>query len=147
MHRLKDIYNKEIPHFDGWCTVEKAIYIGELILNTKPDICVELGVYSGRSLFAFAVALRENGKGIVHGIDAWSPDAALEGNNSSKHKQWWGMVDYDKHYNLTLDSISNYCLNEYVKIHKSRSTDNDLLNLFDDNSIDILHLDSTHSPN
>ena len=55
----------------GWQGAQRSLQMAQLILDTKPDVVVEIGVYAGRSLVPMALALKHNGRGRVVGIDPW----------------------------------------------------------------------------
>ena len=60
-----------LPSLEGWCSREKALNFIDLVLEVKPQVCVEIGVFGGSSLFPVASALKHRGEGIVIGIDPW----------------------------------------------------------------------------
>ena len=79
-HEIQEMLSlKRRPIIEGWTTQEKAEVLAGLVIDKKPQQLVEVGVFGGRSVFAQAFALRENGMGVIWGIDPWSLDAALEG--------------------------------------------------------------------
>lgn len=133
---LKLIRTGEYEKIEGWCTPEKAIRMAALVKPT--DVCVELGVFGGRSLLPLCLASRN----VVHGIDAWEKSASNEGENSPENDEWWSKIDYNKMYNYTRDLMGkNNCFN--CKLHKM--TSEKAVTLFEDESIDVLHQDSNHS--
>ncbi len=131
-----------VTSMHGWCTVEKANKLYELIKESKPSLVVELGVFGGRSLVPMALAAKENGKGIVLGIDSWSKQASLEGANDAANDDWWSKVDYEKIYNNCIHQIESRKL-ENCGLIRMKSLQIGLA--FCDNSIDVLHQDSNHS--
>ena len=70
---LKTLKINDYKNIRGWCTLEKAIKMTEYI---KDDfkLCVELGVFGGKSLLPISLKC----KGKVIGIDAWEKEASLE---------------------------------------------------------------------
>ena len=46
-----------VPTMNGWCDPTKANHIFDTVFERNPKVCVELGVFAGRSLIAFALAL------------------------------------------------------------------------------------------
>jgi len=62
----------------------------------KPKVCVELGVLEGYSLCATAMALRDNGGGIIHGYDLWEkyPHRAVSQEVAQENVDSLGLTDY-----------------------------------------------------
>lgn len=132
-----------IPNMHGWCTVEKAKDMAEIILREKPLCCVEIGVFAGRSLVAQAFALEDNKKGFIFGIDPWSKQASLEGSNTKENDKWWSEIDYDFFYRYTLQQIDLHGLTDYCII--CRTTSEAMAPVFANEAVDILHIDGNHS--
>ena len=55
-------YSK-ILKLEGWCGLEKSNELYNLVIDQKPKVLVEIGVFEGKSLFSQALALKENGSG------------------------------------------------------------------------------------
>lgn len=142
--RLTDFIRNRLPKMDGWCTVEKAEILCNLVLEHKPRLAVELGVFAGRSLFPIAMALENNGGGVVYGIDPWTKAAATEGENGKENDDWWNN-------NVDLERIFANFVSEYALLGFSnhcrwmRDTAEDAALAFPDASVDFLHQDSNHS--
>jgi predicted O-methyltransferase YrrM len=128
----------------GWCTLEKANKMIDLVNLCKPSLVVELGVFGGRSLLALALACKYNNKNSkVIGVDAWTSEASLEGTNSKENDEWWANINYADMQNYTETVMKENEVNDIVELWKAKSAD--VINQFADNSIDILHQDSNHS--
>ena len=128
---------KEYPTIEGWCTEFKAKKMLEY-LPSDAKLCVEFGVWGGKSLLPISISC----KGTVIGIDAWSPDASLEGSNDLANDEWWKKIDYDHFYKYTQNLLNKYnCTN--TKLWRMKSVEAFLK--FEENSIDFLHQDSNHS--
>lgn len=131
------------PTLHGWCSAEKTAALIETIVSRKPKLCVEIGVFGGSSLIPQALALKHNEQGRVFGIDPWAKDAALEAMIAEEHKAWWSKVD--------LESIMRGCEAKIVEHQLSRCCElrrakaEDVVEDFDDASIDLLHIDGNHS--
>lgn len=132
-----------LPAMHGWCSAEKATKFIEIISEYKPEICIEIGVFGGSSLIPQAMALKENNKGIIYGIDPWTNDSALEEMISEEHREWWGKLNLEDIYKHCLENISKYHVNGFCNIIKNKSEN--VVNLFKDDSVDILHIDGNHS--
>lgn len=102
----------------------------EIVSRLRPQIIVELGSYSGSSLAAFCQAVEAvslNTK--CFGIDLWEGDIH--------------MGEFDE---SVYQGITNYMSRRYPDICiLIRQEFNDAVNLFDDKSIDLLHIDGTHT--
>lgn len=79
-----------LPHMEGWCTPAKAEALAQAVLEAKPVIVVEIGVFAGKSLIALALACHANNHGRVIGIDPWDRDASIQGfSPSDPNHVWW----------------------------------------------------------
>jgi len=134
---------KQIERLEGWCTHAKAIHFAELILQRKPSLCVEIGVWGGRGAIAMGMACQEVGAGEVIGIDPWTPAAALEGGVSPEHDEWWAKVDYGAIQRGA--DAARFALGVEDVVRFIPKHDTEVLGEFTDGSIDILHLDSNHA--
>lgn len=130
-----------VPHQNGWCTVEKALEMAGLILESKPAVVCELGVFGGRSLIPLAMALKENEFGVAYGVDPWRTEVAMRGNTEQADKDWWRDVDLHAIHKECVKSVWEYGLDEYCCL--IRSTSMMARPLF--SKIDWLHIDSNHS--
>ena len=127
----------------GWCDVDKGNVLYDLVQEYKPSIVVEIGTFGGRSIGAFALALKSLGKGIVFGIDPWESAPCMEGVNEEANDTYWSNMDWDKIVREYFDFLRR---NDLLKYHAHlRKKDVDCLDYFPDGSIDILHIDSNHS--
>jgi len=131
-----------IPTLHGWCTVEKATQLYNLVLEHEAPLCVELGVFAGRSLLAIAMAARAR-NGTAVGIDAWSKEACEQGVNDIANTEWWNNIDYDFFYNYTEKVISDAGLSDTTRLVRSKSAD--VAIHYASKSISFLHQDSNHS--
>lgn len=127
----------------GWCPKEKAEKLLELASSEKVSLCVELGVYGGRSLLPLALALSQRAGTRVVGVDAWSVPAAMEGTNSKENEAYWTNVDYSGMFEYTKKLVSDHQVAHLVDLWRCKSVD--VYDRFEDNSIDLLHQDSNHS--
>jgi cephalosporin hydroxylase len=102
----------------------------ELIGRLRPRIIVELGTYSGSSFAAFCQAVEACGiDARCYGIDLWQGDIHM------------GKFDED-----LFREISGYMAATYPGIATLVRKDfNEAVALFDDRSVDLLHIDGTHT--
>jgi predicted O-methyltransferase YrrM len=125
----------------GWCSREKALVIARTILQERPTICVEIGVFGGRSLIPCAAALRHIGAGAIYGIEAWSPNVAIENPTNEVNDDWWSKVDFSRIKQEFFRFIAATNLTQHVRVIEASS--NRAAGLFD--RIDFLHIDGSHS--
>jgi hypothetical protein len=131
-----------VPTLHGWCTVDKAIHLYKLVCDHDTPLCVELGVFAGRSLLPIALAARSK-SGTAVGIDAWSKNASQEGTNDPANTKWWNNIDYEFFYNYTTNVIKTAGLTGSTLIIRSKTSD--ICNHYTSESISLLHQDSNHS--
>lgn len=144
MDLLEQSFSTDYITFEGWCTVEKARKLIELVKEKQPKLSVELGVFAGRSLLPIAVASKHyNPESKVIGIDAWTKNASLEGKNSNTNDEWWAKIDYELFFNYTINLMKRFGVYDVVELWKNKSSE--VVDKFEDQSIDILHQDSNHS--
>jgi hypothetical protein len=133
-----------VPELQGWCTVEKACRLADLILETGPSLVVESGVFGGRSLIPQAMALAEQRYGVIVGIDPWTPEAALEGDVGEANAEWWGSkVNLEDIYVGFIEQVLKHRLTPHCSWVRRKS--HEVTALFADESIDVFHQDSNHS--
>ena len=102
----------------------------ELIGRQRPATVVELGTYSGSSFAAFCQAVEACGSNTkCYGIDLWEGDIHM------------GHFDEE-----LFQEISGYVATNYPNIATLVRKDfNEAAKSFADNSIDLLHIDGTHT--
>jgi predicted O-methyltransferase YrrM len=125
----------------GWCTREKAVCIAETIVAERPLICVEIGIFGGRSLIPAAAALRHNGLGVIYGIEAWSPVVAVQNATNQANDDWWSKVDFGRIKHDFYRFVTDMELTRQVRLIEAPSGKASAM--FDD--IDFLHIDGSHS--
>jgi predicted O-methyltransferase YrrM len=128
----------EVPH---WCSLEKAEWIYNKVIETNPQIVVEIGVYGGGSFFAFAFAMKKFNRwcrGSLIGIDPWCVDAAMQGIGDDDAKK----IDFDKIYEDFMARRYRERLQYFTFIRRDKACNIDDIR---DKTIDILHVDGNHS--
>jgi len=129
-----------LPTLEGWCTFEKGRALAELVAVQRPKVCVEIGVFGGRSLIAMALACKKFG-GHVHGIDPWTAGASLEGDSDQGNKEYWGNLDYAYVYRSFVKAVTDQDLLEVCDWYRMGSER--AVHLF--GQIDVLHIDGNHT--
>ena len=127
----------------GWCTAEKARVIMDLVHEVcgarDNPVCLEVGVYGGKSLQPFCAALRALGRGLVYGVDPWSVVEAVAGYDG-EHRDFWSRVDMDSMYEICVDGVRRLGVEDYVCLLKTTSAlAPDLRDLC------VVHLDGQHT--
>jgi predicted O-methyltransferase YrrM len=149
-----------MPAMDGWCSIEKATALANTVLKHKPTVCVEIGVYAGRSLFAIATALQQLGQGRVLGIDPWTVEASVAGwENDPANRDWWSgktsKLDHNAIYQQCCEYRKKLQLEACTEIFVGTSDEAaKLLRIVSyalerhaqrPTYIDLLHIDGNHS--
>jgi predicted O-methyltransferase YrrM len=129
-------------NLEGWCSRGKAETLAAYILREKPKICVEIGVFGGRSLVPCAAALKHNGGGSIYGIEAWCADIAVKYPTNEVNDKWWREIDYKA---LKRDFLAFVCTHDLVEQVKIIEAPSDRAQFCFD-GIDFLHIDGAHSP-
>ncbi len=136
---------RENKDFHGWCIPEKALKMMELIYQTKSKVCVEIGVFGGKSIHPTASALKYLGAGVIFAIDPWSPDECAVGYDpNDPNCQWWKeksqleFIYNDFKEKMVQKEVSDFCVTMPMTSEKA-------LSMFPDESIDILHIDGNHT--
>lgn len=138
---LKLQIQQEVDPLEGWTSHERGWEVAELILNEVPLVCVELGVFGGRSLIPQAMALRVNGHGRVYGIDPWRVEPALEGENEANQAWWKNNVNLDEVHNKFMAVVWKLGLADWVTV--IRDCSQKVANLFP--TVHLLNIDGNHS--
>lgn len=142
---LKEKVKKILPGVHGWCSEEKANKLIDYILDENLKTIVEIGVFGGSSLLpqVFAVRMLDAAKGKVYGIDPWAKDAALEEMKGKENLEWWGKLNLEEIYQHCVGNLIKYDLMSNCELIRAKSED--VVDRFENESIDLLHVDGNHS--
>lgn len=124
---------------DGWCSREKASILIDTILDIKPEVIVEIGVFGGKSLIPMAFALSHNGKGKIYGVDPWTATASAIGMDGVNY-EWWSSIDHDAILKKLEMRIFEFNLQSQIELIRATSEDCRPIE-----NIEILHIDGNHS--
>ncbi|HEY5234830.1 MAG TPA: class I SAM-dependent methyltransferase [Rhabdochlamydiaceae bacterium] len=141
---VKEEVRRGLFQITGWCSQEKAMNFIDLVLEVKPQVCVEIGVFGGRSVFPVAMALKFLESGFIIGIDPWDRIECLKHLDTvedPKHFDHWGKEDLKFAYRSYLEMIKKYDLEEYC-VTKKISSEKAVPSI---DFIDILYIDGNHS--
>lgn len=95
---------EQMPH--GWCSVRKAHALAAIIMATRPERVVEIGVYAGRSFVPMVMALHEAGHGVAHGIDPYDAKVSAAGEEDA-NREWWGNLDHEQIYRFAIAALES----------------------------------------
>lgn len=126
---------------EGWCSLEKARAMARLILEHRPAVSVEIGVFGGRSFVAQALTCKHLEHGHVFGVDPWRADDALRGVQEKENIDWWQKLDYERIYRDCLAAVIKYDVRNYCTV--LRMSSEQAVSLIGD--VDVLHIDGNHS--
>jgi predicted O-methyltransferase YrrM len=123
---------------EGWSTAEKLTKMVELVLDRKPKVLVEVGIYGGRSYFPMHWAAQEVG-GKLYGCDPYLPQAsASPAGRSAEDIEWWSKLNH--HWIYTIFKAEFDLLPEPKPCFQMVTSRE-----FDVKGVDFLHLDSNHA--
>ncbi len=139
---IEDAINHYLPSMEGWCTPERGLEMAERILETKAKVCVDIGVFAGRSTTAMGLAARELGDSHVYGIDSWKIDSAVEGDTVEENARWWKeKANLEEMHRQTMVVIWAHRLDPWLTI--IRNSSQYVHQLFTE--IDYINIDGNHT--
>ena len=139
---IEDAINHYLPVLEGWTEPERACEMAERILESKAQVCVDIGVFGARSTIAMGFAARELTTSRVYGIDNWNPGAASDNDDHKEGVEWWGkQSNLETIHQLAMRAIWDHRLEPWVTIIRAKSEH--VHQLFQ--TIDFLNIDGGHS--
>lgn len=138
---FKERVSSVLPQIEGWSSREKAFSFIDLIAEVKPAVCVEVGVFAGRSFFPTAAALKFFDCGVIFAVDAWDKLECIKYFDPVReqiHLDWWGNVNLNLIFIQYLNLLKRFKLSDYSVTLKMTSEEA-ALEITEE--IDILHLD------
>lgn len=145
VEELKKQVADVLPTLYGWCSAEKANSFIDLVLEEKPMICVEIGVFGGSSLFPVAAALKHLGEGVIIAIEPWDKKEMLKSLDpveDAAHLKWWSSVNFERIYFSYLHLLKRFELDEYC-ITMKMTSEKAVSKIM--GPIDIIYIDGNHS--
>jgi len=129
-----DIINPEMLRYSTWGGHRNFAY--DYVANIKPQKVVDLGVHYGTSFFAFLQAVEDDmmSNTNVYGVDLWGTETGDIGTLNDYD------IDIFEIFTRTLD-IYNCKKNAHI----IRKLFDDALASFENEIIDLLHIDGTHT--
>lgn len=137
--QFQSLKNRVIKYLENsWCSAKKAELIMDLIFAIRPEVCVEIGVFSGSSVLPVAATLNYLRTGCIYAIDAWSNlDAIKHMSNNDPNYNWWAHVNMKEIKNRFTTLINQWNLNSCCSV--IHATSEMAINQIPE--IDFLHLD------
>lgn len=141
---LKAAIVKGHAKITGWCPKERALYLVDKILEVRPKVYVEVGVFAGSSLFPVLSTFQFLGKGQVFAVDSWDKADCLSQFNPVEdiaNYKWWAALDMDSIYHFYMKMIKQYGFESIcttLKMNSSKAASYIP-------EIDMLYLDGSHS--
>lgn len=122
-----DFKPRFLSNIDSWHG--HVFFARDLIEHYSPSLIVELGVHKGDSLFAIGQSCEEGNLATkIFGIDHWQGDSQA------------GQLDEE-----VFNYVSEISSENFKNIELVRSSFDEALSSFKDQSIDLIHLDGFHS--
>jgi len=127
----------------GWCSLNKAgciiDCINEICSNTKDPVCVEVGVYGGKSVIPVVLELKRLKKGKLYAIDPWDNIEATKG-YVGEHYNFWCNVDLNSIYYVFINLLLENECQDLVEIIRKPSDDAPEIS-----DINFLYIDGQHT--
>jgi hypothetical protein len=142
---LRHYVKHYLPTIKGWCSQEKATKFINLMLEIKPDVCVDIGTFEGSTVFPVACALKFLNHGTVVAIDAWDKLEAIKHFDpitATTHIEYWCKMNLNHIYYSYLNMIRMHELNDHCITLKTTS---EKAGSVVANSIDFIYFDGNHS--
>jgi hypothetical protein len=137
----------KVPNMNGWCDPAKSTHIFDTVYSRDAKVCVELGVFAGRSLIAFGLAQAKRAvsdpstKRITYGVDTWAAQHAMD-NNDSANAKWWAGINYSSIKRECEVTVSELKINKHIQLeHMSTIKAYQTI----EGPVDVLHIDGNHS--
>lgn len=127
---------------NSWCSPAKTTLIMDLMFHEKPEVCVEIGVFTGSSFLPISATLKHLNKGKAYGIDPWSNQEAIRFmETGDPNKEWWSTLDMKSIYMNFTKMIKLWGLKSYCTILKTTSAQA----AKEIDRIDFLHMDGNYT--
>lgn len=125
---------------DGWCSLEKSFTLASIVLAFRPAVCVEIGLWKGKSFSAMALACKAVNHGICIGVDAWSREVAIREQTSDADRKWWADIDFEAVYREFCANMAALEVEKFIRIDRKESRD-----FTPPNAIGLASIDGSHS--
>ncbi|NNM56981.1 class I SAM-dependent methyltransferase [Acidocella sp.] len=143
---LADCIRAVLPQLEGWCSLQKALWLAELVTKMSGTRIGEIGVYGGKSLIPMALAARNRPGAMVYAIEPWSNSVAVEQATSGDNDQWWREVDLNKVKLGFISAVMDCGLAGVVKLIELPSDEaRCAFQAMRGYRFDLLHIDGSHA--
>jgi hypothetical protein len=79
---------------NSWCSEDKAKLLLDVVVLTRPNVCVDIGAFTGSSTLPMLAGLQYSQHGRGYAIDAWSNEESIRGLPvEDVNRAWWSTVD------------------------------------------------------
>ncbi len=140
--KLFSLISSVTQTLDGWCSVPKACALAALTTAMNVQQAVEIGVWAGRSLLPVAFAMKEQGFGMIRGIDPYTAAASAQ-DEFGENLKWWN--DQKMHDDIKAkfwNHVKKFAVEPHVHLLEKKSDDIDL-SIFT-TTLDLCHVDGNH---
>lgn len=122
---FKDLKKKIYNHIkNSWCSEQKVDLTMDTIALIRPEVCVEIGSFTGSMTLSIAATLKHLRHGKLIAIDAWSNEEAIKGLDSNDpNYSWWKSVDMKLTKKIFDNTIHQWGLGPYCNVIILRSED------------------------
>lgn len=142
--QLKKRITEVVNNVPGWCPQDKSELLASLVIETRSEVSLELGIYGGRSIIPMALGAKEIG-GLVIGVEPWANEPALEGENSAENDKWWSEINLDEIKNAYYHAALHFDTNANTIVHQMTSKEALPLIQKHKGKIKVIHQDGNHS--
>lgn len=138
---LKQKISDELKN--SWCSKEKINLLMDLVLIEKPQVCVEIGAFTGSSVLPVAATLAYLKQGKVYAIDGWSNSVVVQHlAENDPNRAWWTTVDMKSVRSSFGALMNSWKVAKYVQ-ELALPSDKAISQINEE--IDFLHLDGDYS--
>lgn len=126
----------------GWCEKDKAERLYRLVIDSYAYISLELQTIGDISFIAMALAHKEADLGTAIKLDPYDKPLQLpKYDTDDPNYKWWFELNSNGLYNTFSNSVDEYELHDSIEHYYLNNAD--AVELFEDNSIDIIHGSAT----
>jgi len=127
------------PNPDGWCSAEAGKLFAACAMALRPAVCVEVGVWGGRSAIPVALALKEIGRGTLLAIDPWAASESIKGQTKEDGDWWKNQEMHDQVFERFMKTVYHFGVQNCVQVIRKKSDDVKV-----PEEISFLNLDGNH---
>ena len=139
MRELFDQIERLTPTLSGWCSVEKAKQLATIVLEVRPRVSCEIGVFAGRSFLPIAMAHKALGYGVAIGIEPFENAPSVAAYTGDNQEFWRANVDFTRIRTEFDRVIGELGLEQYVNIIQKCSDEVEPM------ETGLLHVDGLHT--